>query len=196
MASEVLVLNPRRRRRTRKAKATTKRRRRRRTHARAVHHNPRRRRRVHARRHHSRRRRVRRNPSLRGLAGSPITKGIGLAVGIKATRMLANHLAKMIPASWNLDANMARIGSEAAVTILLPMLAKKARIIPASVANWVAVGGAAVVVLDLIDTYVAPHVPLLQGYEEGGLTGYEGGTLTGAADAPQIGDSAYGARAY
>lgn len=203
---DVLLVNPRRRRRKAKAKSTHRRRRaaapkrRRRSYARAVAHNPRRRRRTH--RAHARRRSVRRrrrNPSLRGMTGSPIMRGVALALGIKGTKILASKLAAFIPASWGLDPNVARIGSEAVVAIGVPMLAKKLRVIPANIANAIALGGTALVVLDIIDTYLAPHIPLLNDYDdnmpigayrEGELSAYREGSLSG------MGESAYGDGAY
>lgn len=195
--AEVLLLNPRRRRRTRKAKATTKRRRRRRvSHARAMHHNPRRHRRVRARRHNPRRRRrVRRNPSLGG-GGNMLMKGAGIAAGALAVEALANALASKLPDSWKANPDMVRIGSKAAIAIGAPLILKKIRVLPHGVANAIAIGGAVAVALDALRTWVAPHVPFLHGYEAGMLTGYEDGTITGADDAPQIGESAYGQSAY
>lgn len=205
---EVLLVNPRRRRR----KASSKRKRarahrsnptrRRRRRAAPVMHR-RTRRRVHARRRHNpRRRRLHRNP-LR--AGSNVfMRGAGIAAAGLAVDVLATKLASFLPASWALDANVTRIGCKAAITIGVPMLAKRVRIIPAGVANAIAIGGAVVTVMDIINTYVKPHLPagllseydpnnsVMQGYEAGQLSGgnmegYEAGQLSGGA----YGDGAY-----
>ena len=198
---EVLLVNPRRRRRkvtkrrrarARRATAAPKRRRRVRTNP--VMHHRRRRRRVHARRNPSRRRRsrrIRRNPMHFG--GNVFMRGASIAAAGLAVEVLANKLAAHIPAGWGLDANIARIGAKAAITIGVPMLAKKVRIIPAGVANAIAIGGAVITVMDIINTYVKPHLPagllseydpnnsVIQGYEAGTLTGYEEGVLSGGA---------------
>jgi len=200
---EVLFLNPRRGHR-RKAKATRRRRgthRRRRAHARVRRHNPvmnlrrrRPRRRVHARRMHRRRR----NPAFRmGGVMQTFTQGAGIAAGGVAVEVLANKLAAMIPAGWKLDANVARIGTKAALTIVVPLIARNVKVLPRGVVNAIAIGGAVVTVVDIIRTYVVPNVPFLQGYEPGVLSAYEPGMLSeydqggGVSGAGAFGDGAF-----
>jgi hypothetical protein len=173
--SELLVFNPRSRRR-RKAKAT---RRRKSTHRRRHHAvarlNPRRRvRRRGHRRVNSRRRRshVRHNPRVLGVDLKQITM---IAAGGIVTEVLADKLAKMLPAAWATNADIVRIGTKAAVGIGLPMVARK--FLPRGWGNAIAIGGGVVTLLDIIKTYVAPHVPGLS------LSGYEiGPTGTGIAN--------------
>ena len=208
---EVLLVNPRRRRRkaTRKRKRAVARRtnpvRRRRRRAAPTAH--RRIRRVHARRvrrNPRRHRRVRRNPLHMG--NNVFMRGASIAAAGLAVEVLANKLASFLPASWALDANVTRIGCKAAITIGVPMLAKKVKIIPAGVANAIAIGGAVVTVMDIINTYVKPHLPagLLSEYDPNNsvMQGYETGTLSGDEDsmhgyeAGQLSGGAYGGGAY
>lgn len=191
--SELLVLNPRhrRRRRTRRAKATTKRRRRRRV--RVMHHNPRVRSR--RRRSHVRRRRTRRthNPGGR-ILGVNVGQVAMLATGGIVTEVLADKLAKMIPAGWNLDANMARIGAKAAIGVGVPLLGRK--FLPRGWGNAIAIGGGIVTLLDFFKTYVAPKIPGLT------LSSYELGPTTvnaGFSDYEQLqgmGDDIYADSVY
>lgn len=172
--SELLVLNPRRRRR--KAKATGRRRKVSRRRRAVARRNPRavvhRRRRARARRNPRRRRSyARRNPRVMGVD----LKQIGMiAAGGIVTEVLADKLAKMLPATWNINADMARIGTKAAVGIGLPLVARK--FLPRGWGNAIAIGGGVVTLLDIIKTYVAPHIPGLT------LSSYEiGPTSTGIA---------------
>lgn len=193
--AQMLVLNPRRKRRTRKTKAKATRRRRRRTvHAKRT-HNPSRRRRYSARRRSVRRRRVH-NP---GLSGNTFARGAGIAGGAIVTEVLANKLAAMLPASLQANANVARIGTKAAIAIGVPMLLKRTKIVPSGIANAIAMGAAVATALDVLKTYVTPNIPGLSDYEQGTLMGagdadqlegYEQGTLMG----PEAG--AYGGGAY
>lgn len=128
--------------------------------------------------------------------GNVLMRGASIAAGAIAVEALANALASKLPDAWKSNADVTRIGTKAAITIGAPLLLKKIRILPPSVANAIAIGGAVATALDVLRTYVVPHVPFLHGYEAGMLTGYQEGTLTGADDAMQIGDSAYGERAY
>jgi hypothetical protein len=165
MAGEVMLINPRRRRR--KHTATKRRVRRVR---RVRRHNPtmsrkrrtHRRRRVNARRHS--RRNVRRNPKLLGINVMQIA---GFAGGAIVTEILASYLAKMIPAEWKLDANTSRIGTKAVVGVGLPMVLKMTKLVPSGIANALAVGGGIVVLIDVFATYVAPKMGLTLGaYEQ------------------------------
>lgn len=174
--SELLVLNPRRRRR-RKAKATGSRRRRRTRRHSVARHNPRplrRRRRAVARRRHNprrRRRSVRHNPRVLGVN---VTQIAMITAGGFVTEVLADKLAKMLPASWATNADVVRIGTKAAVGIGLPLVARK--FLPRGWGNAIAIGGGVVTLFDIIKTYVAPHIPGLS------LSGYEiGPTGTGIA---------------
>ena len=184
---EMLVLNPRRK--ARKARKTTKRRTRRKARAHATRtHNPMHKRRVRrsGRRVHARRARRRvHNPRI---GGGTLMKGVSIAGGAIVTDVLASKLAAMLPDAWKSNADAVRIGTKAAVGIGLPMLARKLRIIPPGIANAIALGGAVTTALDVFNTYVKPHVPMLSDYEQGTLTGagdveqleaYEPGTLTG-----------------
>lgn len=165
--SELLVLNPRRRRRAkathrRRARRGTAKRRRRRSYA-VVRHNPRR----HVRRHRGhvrRRRRAVRNPRMLGI---PLGQIAMFATGGIITEVLADKLAKMLPATWNADPNMVRIGTKAAVGIGVPLLARK--FLPRGWGNAIAIGGGVVTLLDIIKTYVAPMIPglTLSSYEVG-----------------------------
>ena len=125
------------------------------------------------------------------MSGNVFMKGATIAMGGLAVELLASKLAKMLPASWSTNADVVRIGTKVAITIGVPLLAKKVRIIPGNIANAIALGGAVVTVVDIINTYVKPHVPflndydpnmpMLQGYEAGTLTDYEAGSLSGGA---------------
>lgn len=193
---EVLLVNPRRRRRakaTSRRKTTRRRRRvhvharvnpiRRRVHARVRRNNPRRRRRLH------------RNPMHVG--GNVFMKGASIAMGGLAVELLASKLATMLPASWQTNANMVRIGTKVAITVGVPLLAKKVRLIPGNIANAIALGGAVVTVVDIINTYVKPNVPFLHDYNPDvpGLQGYEAGTLTDY-EAESLSGGAYGGGAF
>lgn len=206
--SELLVLNPRGRRKRvrgkrRKARARrTNPTRRRRRRAAPLMANTRRRRRAHARRRtNPRRRRVHRNPGGR-LLGVNVNQIVMLTAGAIVTEVLADKLAQMLPASWATPekADMIRIGTKAAVGIGVPLLAR--RFLPRGWGNAIAIGGGIVTLFDIVKTYVAPHVPGLHltGYEIGptstgiatdrvGFTGY---TQEGLSDAT----SAYGGDAY
>ncbi len=190
--AQMLVLNPRRKRRTRKTKAKAKSTRRRRRHT--AHagrkHNPSRRR-YSARRRSVRRRRVH-NP---GFGGGTLMKGATIAGGAIVTEVLANKLAAMLPASLTANANVARIGTKAAIAVGVPML----KFVPANIRNAIAMGAAVATVMDVLKTYVTPNIPGLSDYEQGTLVGtdmpdqlegYEQGTLMG----PEAG--AYGGSAY
>ena len=209
MAGQVLLLNPRRRRRK---KATTSRRRRR-THARVSNPvrrrrrreqarvaNPRRRRRSH--RVHHRRRRLRRNPGMHFGGGGNIGKAAMIVGGMVVAEVLADKLASVLPAAWKQDADVVRIGSKAAICIGVPMVLKVVKVIPAPIANAVALGGLIITGWDIFKTYVAPKIGLqMSEYAPGQITGmdesaydgvanYEAGVLTGT------GQSAYGDGAY
>lgn len=166
--SELLVLNPRRRRRGRRAKAASSRtrRRRRRVHA-VARHNPRRH--VRRRRAHARvgRRRVRRNPRIGGAVGNNTGTILGIGVGMIATELLAAKLADMLPAAWNTNPDLTRIGTKAAIGIGVPLLAGK--MLPRGWGKWLAIGGGVAVLHDLFVTFVAPKIPgvKLSGYEIG-----------------------------
>lgn len=196
---EMLVLNPRRKRRTVRAKAkkrTTRRRRRARNPI--MLGNPSRRRRAYA--GSKRRRRARRTRNPRVDSGT-LMKGATIAGGAIVTSIIASQIAKRLPESWKANADMVRIGTKAAVGIGLPMVLRQTKVLPGNLANAIALGGAVATVLDVFDTYVKPNLPMLADYEQGALTGMddegaeelsalEPGMLTGA-DA-----SAYGASAY
>lgn len=202
MAGEVLLINPRRRRRRKKAKSSHRRKRSRvRRHAVAA--NPRRRRRsAHRRVHARRRRRMHRNPRI-PLLGNVNVGAIGAgAAGYIGTRYGAGFLLGVLPPDWKADANTApllRIGAKAAVgLVLLPMLAKMLK--QGKYAAPLAIGGGVAVVVDLFETYVAPHVGIpMADYEQGVLNNYEVGQLNGP-DMSQIENvqdvDAYGGGAY
>lgn len=203
--SEMLVLNPRRRRRKshakrthsrRRRRATTSSRRRRRSTVHAFRaHNPRRRRRSTRRRVHARRRR---NPSVRGLTGSPIVKGLALAVGVKVTDGIATKLSSMLPASMQSNPDLARIGTKAALAFGLPIVLRKVRVLPPAIASAVTVGATIALGLDLVKTYIAPRVPFLSDYEQVPLTGTDQPEMLQSYEAMQLTgtDSAYGGGAY
>lgn len=203
--SEMLVLNPRRRRRKshakragtrRRRRGTTGRRRRRTTvHAHRM-HNPRRRRRSVARRRVHRRRR--RNPSVRGLTGSPIAKGLALALGVKVTDGITAKLSSMLPASMQSNPDLARIGTKAALAFGLPIVLRKVRVLPPAIASAVSVGATIALGLDIIKTYVAPRVPFLADYEQVPLMGTDSPEVLQSYEAMQLTgtDSAYGGGAY
>ena len=199
MASEVLLINPRRKRRARR---TTKRRstRRRATHRRrAVLTNPRRKRRVgvrRARRHVSRRRR--RNPMIGGGLMHTVTQGAAIAGGVITTTFVADWLQSKMPkdfAPGGTSGDLGRIGLKAAIGIGLPMIAGK--FLPRGLRNGLALGGVAAVALDLFVTYVAPHIgdkgATMRGLEVGQLNGLEVGALNGYNYDEE---SAYGGGAY
>jgi hypothetical protein len=193
MAGQLLVLNPRRKRR-KKARATTKRRRVRRARARV--HNPHRRTRRRVRRIGARRRRrvVRHNPGGR-LMGVNLGQVAMIAGGGIAVEILADKLAAMLPASWKADANLVRIGTKAAVGIGAPMLLR--RFLPRGWGSAIALGGGIVTVLDIFKTYIAPKIGVtLSSYEIGpypGMSGYE--QLSGFND-DNDGSGAYGGSIY
>lgn len=193
MPEVLLVGNPRRRRR-RKAKAAKPRRRRARRTRRVHNAAPRRRRRV-ARRTHARRRsrRLVHNPRM---SGNVFARGAGIALGGLAVELLASKLSNMLPASWQGNANMVRIGSKAALTIGIPMLAKRVKVLPSGVANAIALGGAVVTVVDIINTYVKPHVPMLNGMDEGVMADYEAGAISDYEQGALSGAGAFGSGAY
>lgn len=168
MAGEVLLFNPRRKRR--KARKARKARRVKRHRVRV--HNPRKRRVARrARRHVARRRRhVRHNPAF---GGGKLMQGVSFGVGAIATKVVGGIVGKWIPAAWNLDANTARIGTEALVGIGAPILARKMRLLPSNLTNAWLVGGVVVTVLDIFDTFVKPNLPMLGDYEYGQVSGYE-----------------------
>ncbi len=185
---EAMLINPRRRRRrTRKAKTARRRpARRRRTRVRVA-VNPRRRR-VYAR--SGRRGRRRRNPRGLGgfrLPGMNLPAVLGGAAGFVVTNWGAGQLSRMLPAAWGLDANIARIGSKAAVGIGLPMLLRG--FLPRGVGNAMAIGGGIAVAVDLFTTFVGPAIGL-SAYDTGELSAYEQGSLMGD------GGSAYSGGAY
>lgn len=193
---EVLLFNPRpksKRRKHAKRRRVTHRRRR-------AAHNPRRhrvyaaaprRRRRYGRRHHARRR-VHHNPRL---GGGQLMQGVMFGAGAIVAKVGAGFLAKQIPAAWNLDANTARIGTEAAIGIGAPMLAKKFKLIPGNLANAWLMGGIVVTVLDVFDTYVKPNIPGLADYEYPNLQTYtEPAQLMGVGD--DGGEGPYGGGPY
>lgn len=198
--SEMLVLKPRRRRRKSHAKRShakrTRSRRRRRTTVHAMRtHNPRRRRSV-ARRHVHRRRR--RNPDIgRGMAGT-LTKGLVLAGGATVANALGNKLAAMLPANMQTNPDIARIATKAALGIGLPILLRKVRVLPPSIATALAVGGGIAFGLDVVKTYVAPKVPFLSDYEQVPLQDITQPEQLQSYEAMQLAgtDSAYGGGAY
>jgi hypothetical protein len=163
--SELLVLNPGRRRRGRRTKAKHRvNRRRRRVVAR---HNPARKHRRRRRNPVARHRRARRNPSTKMLGINFQEIGM-LAAGGVITEVLADKLASVLPADWKTsNADMVRIGSKAAIGVGLPLIARK--FLPRGWGNAIAIGGGVVTLLDIIKTYVAPHIPglTLSGYEIG-----------------------------
>lgn len=169
--SEVLVLNPRKRKRSGRKVAKK---RRRRSVARRNPANPTRRRRRHVarpRRHTSRRRYTRHNPRMP--FGIDLPKILGVSGGLIGTELAGGWLSNMLPATWKADANMAnlvRIGSKAAVGVGLPMLLKG--MLPRGLGPAIALGGGVAVVVDLFKTYVGPAVGLSD-YEYGQLGAYE-----------------------
>jgi hypothetical protein len=205
MAGEVMLINPRhKRRRTKRARAHSRPRRVRRVRRRgfALAMNPRRRRQVARRTHRrGRRARVHRNPRLPfGLGSFPMmTIGIG-AVGMVGTYVLGKKIASMIPPEWNVDPTLARVGSKALVGIVGPQLLR--RWIGGKTANALAIGGGIAVALDLLSTAVPKDwgFPSLADYETGVLSDYQQGVLSGyghGLDAVSLaGDSAYGNGAY
>lgn len=192
--AQMLVLNPRKRRTRKKAKATGRRRRRRTVHAKRT-ANPVRRRRISARRSSRRRRRVH-NPN--PLNSGTFMRGATIAGAAVVTEVLANKLATLLPATMTADAskaNMVRIGTKGAIAVVVPML----KFVPANIRNAIALGAAVATALDVLKTYVTPNIPGLSDYEQGTLMGpddqgeiqgYEQGTLMG----PDQG--AYGGGAY
>lgn len=163
MAGEFMVINPRRKRRS-KAKPARKRRRR----ARAL-HNPthrRRRRSTRARVARRGRRRVHRNPRGLNLAGIDFGAAAMTAGGFIGADIGAGFIAKMLPANWQTGAP--RLALKAAVGIGVPLVAR--RFIGARVSNLLAAGAAVSVLVDVYKLWIAPNIPGLSDYE---LTGYE-----------------------
>lgn len=190
MAGEVLLINPRRRRRKRttrgKAKRTHRRLRRVMVNPRRHRYSrPRRRSSIRRRRHH----RIRHNPAL---AGGKLMQGVMIGVGAVAADTLGGFVQKWIPAAWNLDANVARIGTKAVVGIGAPMLLRKMRALPPNLTNAWMLGGVVVTVLDVFETYVKPNIPGLGEYEYGTVQGYEEPAgLVGEGSADVYGDGIY-----
>lgn len=135
------------------------------------------------------------------MLGIDVTQIGMLAIGGAVTEVLADKLAGFLPASWKSNADVVRIGTKAAVGVGLPLLARK--FLPRGWGNAIAIGGGVVTVLDIIKTYVAPHIPgiTMSGYEIGptgmsqaniapgaGLGTYSQGGLSGSA----YDDSVYG----
>lgn len=165
--SEMFLVNPGRRRRSRK--------RRRKHMARAHHTNPSRKR---------RRRHYRRNPGLalgRGFDLHSIGWGVVGAVG---TELGAAAAAKVLPASLQGN-NLAKLGVKAGIVLVGGMLARK--VIGPSAAKAVVIGGGISVGVELVRDYVLPVIPgaqsLMSGYvfNGGALNGYvpADGSLSG-----------------
>lgn len=201
MAGEVLLINPRhrRRRKTRKARSHRRKRARVRRHSYAM--NPRRRRRRVGRRLHARRgrRHARRNPRL-PLLGSVNLNAIGAgAAGYIGTRYGTGWLLSVLPPQWSADPNTAplvRIGAKAVVGLVgLPMLARVLKL--KGVAGPLAIGAGIAVAVDLFETYVARFLPLpMSDYEDAQLGAYEEGQLGDISDEEGIVPDAYGGGAY
>jgi hypothetical protein len=186
MAGEVMLINPRRRRRRKARRARShrpaRRVRRRRTARAVAYANPRRRRRArrHARRHVARRRRHHVNPRIGGLnvMGLPLGQaGLGL-VGFFGTNVAAAQLRKMLPPSWAMDENVTRLGIKAVVGIGGTMVLRK---VNRPIANAFALGAAFNILVDLVKTF-APANLGLGAYQSGTLEDYQPGILNGYGD--------------
>jgi len=172
MATEYMVLNPRRkRRRKRRVHASRPVRRRRRVHRALANPNPRRRRRSYRRRARAlRRRHARSNPRKFAFAGIDVgAMGLGAAgfLGVKVGAGWINQmLAKQMP---DIGTNpLAVIGVKAAVGIGGPMLLRQFKVLPREATNIIAVGAGIAIAVDLFNTYLAPALGLSD-YE---LTGF------------------------
>ena len=183
MAS-VLTFNPRRKRaRRNKRRAARRTRRRHATHAAA----PRRRRRLNARRRvarrNPRRRRIHRNPGfklpgLSGELGRTVGQAAGIGAGMVVYDFATDWLAARLPA--NLQSGAANLAIKAGVgLIVLPMLAKSLPM-TRGLAKPIALGAGALLVYELFQLYLAPHVaaatavaaPATRGYGTRQISGY------------------------
>lgn len=198
---EGLLINPRHRRRRRKKAKSSHRRKRARSRRRVASNPVRRRRRSLRRRAHARRsrRRAHRNPRL-PLFGNVNVAAIGAsAAGYIGTRYGTGFLLSVLPPEWKADPNtgaLVRIGAKAVVgLVLLPMAAKMLK--QGKYAGPLAIGGGVAVVVDLFETYVAPHIGVpLADYEQGTLNDYEVGQLNGPTTDDVTESDAYGGGAY
>lgn len=70
--------------------------------------------------------------------------------------------------------------------------------LPPAIAKALATGGAIAFGLDVVKTYVVPHVPFLSDYEQVPLTGVDQPEMLSSYEAMQLTgtDSAYGGGAY
>jgi hypothetical protein len=188
---DAYVINPRHRRRNRRRRATSHRRRRRgRRRARinpgiAAALNPRynrrrRRHRINAR-HHRRRRHTNPRFGLPGLGGitSGLKTGVGIGIGVVATEVGTSALFKFWPgAPAALQTGFGRLAAKAVVgTTVLPFLVGKL-LRQQGLARNIAVGAWVAISVDLINTYVTPHLGLSD-YEQGTLMDYQDGQLLG-----------------
>ena len=166
MAGELLVINPRgrkRHRRTRKVRSSRRKtHRRRRGYALSNPRSHRRRRRAVSRRRSSRRRHHR-NPSFGGLGGGltgGMKTGLGIGIGMVVTEIGVKAALKYIPnvpaqlqSGIGLSASKILVGG-----VLLPIVLKKVG--QGNLARNVAIGAWVSVIADVLNTYVVPHLRL------------------------------------
>lgn len=150
--------------------------------------NPRRRRRALARRHHNPRRRRHRNPfGGGGLGINDFVKGAtGVGLGAVGAKLVSNAVTNTLVKQAATNPIM-KVAVTAGVGIVGSFVVGKL-LKQRALATGLAVGAGVVVVLDLFDMYLAPHLPAtlkdygygaLNGWAPQGMSAYQAGQLNG-----------------